>query len=191
MSLGRVLMAWLVAALVLCLVPSLVVAQAVPEMHRDNVDALDGKGWQPAVSTKGHFAVAMPVVFKDFTIRTKEDDKSRDIELHVIMGTTDDGVRFMVMEYPITERFKKSNVAEFAATLGKESGASVGNLVRTTEGDFDKATFVVRVPGRISYMQAIQTKTALYHLVAEAPYNRAGHLTQLKDQFFASFKVKP
>src|SRR5262245_27469107 len=91
-----------------------VAAPPTTEIHRKSVDALDTAGWQPAVSTKGHFSVRVPVAFNDFTIRAA-DENIGEMVVHVIGGGSAEGVKFTATETPFTPRMKNPDIGKLAA----------------------------------------------------------------------------
>ena len=67
------------------------------EMHRVGVNADDGSGWYPAVSSKGSFSILLPIPFNDFTTR----DPGTDEVSHVVGGKSSEGIKFTAVELPV------------------------------------------------------------------------------------------
>jgi hypothetical protein len=164
-------------------------ASPTTEIHRNSVDALDTAGWQPAVSTKGHFSVRVPVAFNDLTIRA-EDEKIGEMVVHVIGGRSDDGVRFTVSETPFTPRMTKLNIGELATGFDKKRGTKVSDVAQDLRDGAERISFSVTGPGSSAYMQVIKTQTALYNLTVEFPNAKRAKAAEVKDTFFDSFKLK-
>jgi len=66
------------------------IAEPKLEMHRVGVNAGDGSGWYPAVSTKGSFSILLPIPFNDFTT----SDSDTDQVSHVVGGKSSEGIKF-------------------------------------------------------------------------------------------------
>src|SRR5258708_37417286 len=70
------------------------------EMHRLGVNADDGSGWHPAVSTKGSFSILMPIPFNDFTTR----DAGTGEVTHAVGGKSSEGIKFAAVWAPLTSK---------------------------------------------------------------------------------------
>jgi hypothetical protein len=169
--------------------PVLAAQPTTTEIHRKSVDALDTGGWQPAVSTKGHFSIRVPVTFNDFTIHG-EDENIGEMVVHVIGGRSDDGVRFTVTETVRTPRMKNPDIGELAADFGKKPGTKVADIAQESKDGADRISFSVTGLASSAYMQMIKTETALYSLMLEFPNAKRSKAAQVKGAFFDSFKLK-
>jgi len=70
------------------------------DMHRAGVSADDGSGWHSAVSTKGGFAVRLPIPFNDFSVHSTNTGEVS----HVIGGKSSEGIKFSAVESPVTPK---------------------------------------------------------------------------------------
>src|SRR5258708_2024037 len=70
------------------------------EMHRAGVNADDGSGWHPAVSTKGSFSILMPIPFNDFTT----GDAGTGEVSHAVGGKSSEGIKFAAVWLPGTPK---------------------------------------------------------------------------------------
>ena len=164
-------------------------AQATTEFHRQDVDALDKDGWQPAVSTKGDFSIQIPVTFHDYTIHG-EDENIGKMLVHVIAGRSVEGLKFTVTEMPRTPRMKDPKIADIAGDFKNKPGTKVSDLVAGTRDGAEQLSFVVTGGKTGAYMQVIKTRTALYTLALEFPNAERDLASDVKSGFFDSFKLK-
>lgn len=70
------------------------------EMHRAGVNADDGSGWHPAVSTKGAFSIRVPIPYNDFTVH---DARTGEVS-HAVGGKSSEGIKFMAVAVPVTAK---------------------------------------------------------------------------------------
>src|SRR5262245_20830119 len=154
------------------------------EMHRAGVSADDGSGWHSAVSTKGTFAVRLPIPFNDFTVH---DASSGDT--HVIGGKSSEGIKFSVVETPITAK-TPADLGEIPKSFTSSPANKVSEIKRTTKDGADTLSFSVTNATSTAYFKYIRTKSTLHMLTIESPNAHREIAAATKDQFFGSFKLK-
>lgn len=164
-------------------------APATTEFHRQDVDALDKDGWQPAVSTKGDFSIQIPVTFHDYTIHA-DDENVGKMMVHVIAGRSVEGLKFTVTEMPRTPRMKDPQIADIAGDFKNKPGTKVSDLVQGMHDGAERLSFLVTGGKTGAYMQVIKTRTALYTLALEFPNAERELASEVKSGFFDSFKLK-
>jgi hypothetical protein len=164
-------------------------AQPTTEFHRQDVDALDKAGWQPAVSTRGDFSIQIPVTFHDYTIHA-DDENVGKMMVHVIAGRSTEGLKFTVTEMPYTPRMKDPHIADIAGDFKNKPGTKVSDLVQGMHDGAERLSFSVTGGKTGAYMQIIKTKTALYTLALEFPNAERELASDVKSGFFDSFKLK-
>ncbi len=153
------------------------------EMHRVGVNADDGSGWHPAVSSKGSFSILMPIPFNDFT--THEAGQAS----HAIGAKSAEGIKLLALEAPVTAK-TPTDLAEIPKSLSSNPGNKVSDVSRQTKDGVDTLTFTLAGPATGAYIRAIKTKSVLYMLSIEFPNTQRELAGTLKDKFFASFKLK-
>ena len=98
-SIRPLMMATVCLAVMIGVVCSIAYAQQPKlEMHRAGTSADDGSGWHAAASTKGSFAIQLPLPFNDFTTH----DASTGEVTHVVGGKSWEGIKFMAVEATVT-----------------------------------------------------------------------------------------
>ena len=182
----------LLAALLACglVLPGGAVAQDTPklDMHRSGVNAPEASGWQPAVSTGGAFSVRMPIPFNDFSVHST-DRNIGDMVVHAIGGKSAEGIKFTATENPFTPRSKVPDIGALPDDIGR-GGSKISDVSRETKSDIDTVSFTAAGTSTSAYMRAIKTSKALYTLIIEFPNDQRALATDLKDEFFGSFKLK-
>ena len=153
------------------------------EMHRVGVNADDGSGWHPAVSSKGSFSILMPIPFNDFT--THDGGEAS----HAIGAKSAEGIKFLVLEAPVTGK-TPTDLAEIPKSLSSKPGNKVSDVIRQTKEGVDTLTFTLTGPATGGHIRAIRMKSVLYMLSIEFPNAQRELAATLKDKFFASFKLK-
>ena len=155
------------------------------EMHRAGVNADDGSGWYPAVSTKGSFSILLPIPFNDFTTR----DQSTDEVSHVVGGKSSEGIKFMALETPVTAK-TPVDLAAIPKSFASKPANKVSDISHTTKDDVDNLSFSVANPTTTVHVRYIRTKGTLYVLTIEYPNAYRDVVAERKDKFFGSFKLK-
>jgi hypothetical protein len=160
-------------------------AEPKVEMHRLGVNADDGSGWHPAVSTKGSFSVLMPVPFNDFMV----GDAGADDTIHGIGGKSSEGIKFTAFEVRITAK-TPVDLAAIPKTFSSKPANKVSDVSRNSRDDFDSLSFSVASSATTGHIRYIRTKDALYALTIESPNAHRDLAAEIKDRFFESFKLK-
>ncbi|MGH6752470.1 MAG: hypothetical protein ACREDP_09905, partial [Bradyrhizobium sp.] len=155
------------------------------EMHRVGVNVADGSGWYPAVSTKGSFAILVPIPFNDFTTR----DAGTDEVTHVVGGKSTEGIKFTAVETPVTAK-TPTDLAAIPKTFSSNPANKVSDVSRNTRDDVDNLSFSVANPATTAHIRYIRTKATLYILTIEYPNAYRDLVADKKDKFFGSFKLK-
>ena len=187
-------MHWLLVVLLACgvLASADAVAQTKPrlEMHRSAVNAIDASGWQTAVSSRGGFSVRMPIAFNDFSVRAS-DPNVGDTVLHIVGGTSAEGIKISVTENPFTPRSKvPADLGTIPERIGRSPGTKISDIRREKKGDVESISFVATGPATSAYMRVVKTSKAVYNLTIEFPREHAAIAAGVKDELFASFKLK-
>ena len=159
--------------------------QPTLEMHRTGVNADDGTGWHPAVSTKGSFSIHVPIPFNDFTAR----DASTGEASHAIGGKSSEGIKYVATELPIIAK-TPNDLAAIPKTFSSNPANKVSDVSRQTKDNVDTLSFSVTSPASGAHFRYIRTKSALYMLTIEFPNEHREVATATKDRFFGSFKLK-
>jgi hypothetical protein len=155
------------------------------DMHRAGVSADDGSGWHSAVSTKGGFAVRLPIPFNDFSVHSTNTGEVS----HVIGGKSSEGIKFSAVESPVTPK-TPVDLGEIPKSFASGGPNKVSELSRSTKDGADTLSFSVTNSASTAYIRYIRTKTALYTLTIESPNAYRDTAAATRDQFFASFKLK-
>jgi hypothetical protein len=155
------------------------------EMHRAGVSADDGSGWHTAVSTKGTFAVRLPIPFNDFTIHSTNTGGIS----HVIGGKSSEGIKFSAVESPVTPN-TPVDLGEIPKSFASNPTNKVSELDRSSKDGVDTLSFSVTNSASTAHIRYIRTKSALYTLTIECPNAYREVAAAAKDQFFASFRLK-
>jgi hypothetical protein len=184
----------LFAALLACglVLPGGAVAQDKPrlDMHRSAVNAIDASGWQSAVSTRGTFSVRMPIPFNDFSVSTPDPNIGEAV-VHTIGGLSAEGIKISATEVPVTPRSKPlGDLAGFPEQIGRSPGTKISDIRRAPADGNDAISFLATGPTTSAFMRAVQTPKARYLQVIEFPNTQRDTAAAIKDEFFASFKLK-
>jgi hypothetical protein len=155
------------------------------EMHRAGVNADDGSGWHSAVSTKGAFAVRLPIPFNDFTVHGATTGEMS----HVIGGKSSEGIKFSAVESAVTAR-TPVDLGELPKSFASSPANKVSGVSRDTKDGVDTVSFTVTNAASTAHIRYIRTKSALYVLTIESPNAHREIAAATKDKFFASFKLK-
>jgi hypothetical protein len=155
------------------------------EMHRVGVNADDGSGWYPAVSTKGSFSILLPIPFNDFTTR---DPETGEVS-HVVGGKSSEGIKFTAVELPVTAK-TPADLAAIPKSFSSNPANKVSDVSRNTGDDVDNLSFSVANPVTTAHLRYIRMKGALYILTIEYPNAYRDVVAGMKDKFFGSFKLK-
>ena len=181
-SIARLLAGVLALAL---LVPASAIAEPKLEMHRVGVNADDGSGWYPAVSTKGSFTILLPIPFNDFTTR----DPGTDEVTHVVGGKSSEGIKITAVERPVTAK-TPLDLAVIPKSFSANPANKVSDVSRNSSDDFDNLSFSVANSLTTAHFRYVRTKAALYILMIESPNAYRDVVAGKKDKFFESFKLK-
>ena len=152
------------------------------EMHRVGVDVGDGSGWYLAKSTKGSFAVRLPIPFNDFTTY----DAGTGVANHVVGGKSSEGVKFSAIEVPITAA--TASLDSIPKSFASNPANKVSNVASSTHDGIDTLSFSVDGPSSGGYFRYIRTKERMYMLIVEYPKAYRELATASKDKFLASFE---
>ncbi len=155
------------------------------EMHRVGVNADNGSGWYPAVSTEGSFSVLLPIPFNDFTTR----DPSTDEVSHVVGGKSSEGIKFTAVELPVTAK-TPVDLAAIPKSFSSNPANKVSDVSRNTKDEVDNLLFSVANSATTAHFRYIRMKGALYILTIEYPNAYRDVVAEKKDKFFGSFKLK-
>ena len=153
------------------------------EMHRLGVNVGDGSGWYLAKSTKGSFSVRLPIPFNDFTTY----DAGTGSASHVVGGKSSEGVKFSVVEVPITAA--TADLESIPKSFTSNPSNKVSNVTRNTRDGADTLSFAVEGPSSGGYFRYVRTKERMYMLTIEYPTAYRELATAGKDKFFASFEL--
>lgn len=177
-------------ALALVLLPDVAAKAQQPklEMHRAGVASKDASGWHPAVSTKGSFAVRMPIPFNDFTVRAA-DPKSGEGPTHVIGGKSTEGIRLSAVEMPASAKNAPS-LEKILADFSAKPGTKISDVQRVAKDDVDILSFSVSGAQTSAHFRYIKTKNAMYVLTIEFPNAHRDDMAAIREEFFGSFKTK-
>jgi hypothetical protein len=151
------------------------------EMHRVGVNADDGSGWYPAVSTKGSFSILLPIPFNDFTTR----DPGTDEVSHVVGGKSSEGIKFTAVETPVTAK-TPVDLAAIPKSFSSNPANNVSDVSRNTKDDVDN----LFKSATTAHFRYIRMKGTLYILTIEYPNAYRDVVAEKKDKFFGSFKLK-
>ena len=155
------------------------------EMHRVGVNADDGSGWHLAVSTKGSFAIRMPIPFNDFTTH----EPSTGATTHVVGAKSSEGIKFAATESPASSK-TPADLSAIPKSFSSNPANKVSDLSRSSKDGTDIVAFSVSNPTSTAHFKYIKTGTALYLLSIEAPIAHRDVGSAAKEQFFGSFKLK-
>ena len=155
------------------------------EMHRVGVNVDDGSGWYPAVSTKGSFSILLPIPFNDFTT----SDPGTDEVSHVVGGKSSEGIKFMAVELPVTDK-TPVDLAAIPKSFSSDPANKVSDVSRNTKDDVDDLSFSVANSATTVHVRYIRMKGTLYALTIEYPNAYRDVVAGKKDKFFESFKLK-
>jgi hypothetical protein len=153
------------------------------EMHRVGVNVGDGSGWYLAKSTKGSFSVRLPIPFNDFTTY----DAGTGNASHVVGGKSSEGVKFAVVEAPITAA--TADLESIPKSFTSNPSNKVSNVTRNSHDGVDTLSFAVDGPSSGGYFRYIRTKERMYMLTIEYPNAYRELATANKDKFLASFEL--
>ena len=176
----------LASALSLALIASTsATAEPKLEMHRVGVNVDDGSGWYPAVSSKGSFAVLLPIPFNDFTT----SDTGKDEVSHVVGGKSSEGIKFTAVETPVTAR-TPADIAAIPKSFSSNPANKVSDVSRNTKDDVDNLSFSVATSATTVHVRYIRMKGTFYILTIEYPNAYRDLVAGKKDKFFGSFELK-
>jgi hypothetical protein len=155
------------------------------EMHRVGVNASDGSGWYPAVSTEGSFSILLPIPFNDFTTRDPETSEVT----HVVGAKSSEGIKFTAVELPVTAK-TPADLAAIRESFSSNPANKVFDVETNTRDGIDELSFSVANSATTAHLRYIRTKDALYILTIECPNAYRDLVAGKKDKFFASFRLK-
>jgi hypothetical protein len=181
-SILRLLASVLLLALI---VSTSAAAESKLEMHRVGVNVDDGSGWYSAVSTMGSFSILPPIPFNDFTTR----DPGTDEVSHVVGGKSFEGIKFTAVELPVTAK-TSVDFAAIPKSFSSNPANKVSDVSRNTKDDVDNLSFSVANSATTAHIRYIRMKGTLYILTIEYPNAYRDVVTERKDKFFGSFKLK-
>lgn len=153
------------------------------ELHRSGVNAIDSSGWQRAVSTKGAFSILIPIPFNDFTIPDK------DGATHWIGGKTTEGIKFSVVETPVTAK-TPADLRTIPKTFTSNPANKVSDINHQSKGGVETLNYSVSGAASNMHARVIRVKRTLYMMSIEFPAAHKETVAAVKDKFFDSFKLK-
>ncbi len=185
-SIRPLMMATVCLAVMIGVVCSIAYAQQPKlEMHRAGTSADDGSGWHAAASTKGSFAIRLPLPFNDFTTH----DASTGEVTHVVGGKSSEGIKFMAVEATVTAK-TPADLGTIPKSFASSPANKVSNVSRSAKDGVDILSFSVTNAASTAHFRYIKTRTVLYTLSIECPNAYRDFVATRKDQFFGSFKRK-
>ncbi len=155
------------------------------EMHRAGVNADDGSGWHPAVSTKGAFSIRVPIPFNDFTVH---DARTGEVS-HAVGGKSSEGIKFMAVAVPVTAK-TPHDLGAIPKSFSSNPANKVADVNRQTKDGADTLSFSVIGPASTAHFRYVKVKDTLYTLSIEFPNAYREAVAAMKDKFFSSFKLK-
>jgi len=181
------------AILIFLLSASLAAAQSLPDgmtMHRKAAGTIDSSGWTNAESTKGRFAVRLPLQFNDFTMQMPETE-ANVATTFVVGAKSSEGIKFAAQR--IVYR-KKEAAPHFFARLRAGAGfRSRPESVITHQFHGRPSVDLLVQQGDVTgHMRYVLMDDSLVFLVVEVP-NKSRSLVpiQLVRSFFDSLRVSP
>jgi len=161
------------------------IAEPKLEMHRVGVNAGDGSGWYPAVSTKGSFSILLPIPFNDFTT----SDSDTDQVSHVVGGKSSEGIKFTAVELRVTAK-TPADLAAIPKSFSSNPANKVSDEILNTRDGVDNLFFSVANAAMTAHFRYIRMKGTLFILTIEYPNAYREMVMERKDKFFKSFRLK-
>jgi len=165
--------------------PVLLAAQV--KTYRIQDTTRDKSGWYFAKSTEGHFSVAIPMPFNDFTVSV-EDAKGETVKSYSVGSKTNDGIKFVVTEAPYINGVTDPNLDSLVKGFSTK-GNVIENVVNEQIAGFPAVTlFVIRKQDG-AYIAWVKTTNSLITMIIEFPISFKTTIDQYTKTFFYSLKI--
>ena len=152
------------------------------DMHRRGAGTPDASGWTSARSTAGHFSVAVPGHFDDFTVRDSARDGTPET-VHVVSAQGRGGIRFAAV---CVVRADGKVDADALSRLGKVPGA--GTPLAIHVAGLAGVEVQASHEGNAAVMRALRAEDRLYLLTVEFRADQATAVMADARRFLESFR---
>ena len=172
---------------------SLAAAQSLPDgmtMHRKAAGTMDSSGWINADSTRGRFAVRLPLKFNDFTVQMPATE-ANVATTFVVGAKSSEGIKFVAQR--IVYR-KKEAAPHFFARLRTGAGfkSRPESVIAHQFHGRPAVDLLVEQSDGIGHMRYVLMDDSLIFLVVEVPKkSRSLVPIQLVRSFFDSLRASP
>jgi hypothetical protein len=150
-------------------------------VHRTDVPAGD------AVPTGGSFSIRFPIPFLDVEARA-EDPGAPTAVVHMVTGASSEGVRFSATETPYLG-LQPEPMESFMDDVKARPGATVSDVRHEQKDDVEILSFSLTEPKDGYYFRMVRANSIQYMQVIQFPQARRDRATEMKDDFFGSFKI--
>jgi hypothetical protein len=152
-------------------------------VHRKNVPAGD------ATPDGGSFSIRFPIAYNDVDVSAQDPSTSAPATtLFMLTGAENDNIRFSATEASI-EGLEVKPMEDFMSGVKQQSGATVTDIHRETNGGQEILSFALNVPAGGYYFRVIRANNIQYMQVVQFPESVRDKATKMKDDFFGSFKI--
>jgi len=176
-----------VFAIGLLSIPLLAWAKPQMEMHRVQATTKDASGWYLAASTRGSFAVLIPIPFNDFTV-TDDDPKAGGTKTYTVGAKSAEGIKFSATEIPITVGRTPTNLVALPQQFQKP-GQAVSDIDNSSFAGYPSVMFSVKGASGGAYMRYVRTPKSLITVILEYPRDQAKTAEGFWSGFLSSLKI--
>lgn len=169
----------LVAAIVVALVMG--VPAHAQTVHRMNVPAGD------AVPTGGSFSIRFPTPFSDVEMKA-EDPSAPTVVVRMVTGISTDHIRFSATEMPF-EAGNAQPMESFMEGTKKRPGAAISDVHRESGVGTEILSFALADATGGYFFRMVRANDIQYMQVIQFPESQRAKATEMKDDFFNSFKI--
>jgi len=153
-------------------------------IHRSQAGVLDDSGWTEAVAMQGSFEVRLPFKFEEWSVFVPEYDRF----VHSIGGTTSEGIRILVSEFPNFDGVADFNPKTMSSKL-LENTAKVRMKHFKFKGlDVSQARFSAQAVSVVR--RYVVVDDTLFILSIESPKDHKRAAKKLESKFLNSFRMK-
>jgi hypothetical protein len=152
-------------------------------VHRKNVPAGD------ATPDGGSFSIRFPTAYNDVEVSAQDPSTSAPATaLFMLTGADSDHIRFSATEASI-KGLEVKPMEDFMSGVKQQSGATVTDIHRESNGGQEILSFALNVPTGGYYFRVIRADNIQYMQVVQFPETARDRATKMKDDFFGSFRI--
>lgn len=150
-------------------------------VHRRNVPAGD------ATPEGGSFSIHFPVAYNDTEVNA-DDPHATTATLYILTGIDSNQIRFSATEAPMAG-MQPRPLESFMSGIGEKSGGTLTDIHRDSSGGQETLSFALNVTDGGYYFRVVRANNVQYMQVVQFFESARDKATEMRDDFFNSFKL--